>query len=359
MKRKYWSHKEILAHAPDYAVVLGGRNLGKSYDIKRLCLTNSWKRKTVSFVLIRRFDLETKPSLIESYFADSDVIAITDGKYNCISAYGGTIYFSTLNMENGKITRGVACGKYFSLAGAIHIKSTAYPDVTDFIFEEFCATEYLGENEPDMLQQAVSTVARSRHITAWLIGNTVNRMNPYIRKWGLHIEKCKEGTITDFYRDTIDADGNPAKTKISVELCKSEGAANSMFFGTVSTSINNGAWECNEHPRLEYPKEVYTVLYDCLLMYSGFSFVLQLLCNDETGKLTLFAYPYTNKHKKYERILKTEYSENPFVSVWFDSDNIIEAEILRLLDNQQIAFSDNLTGDECIQALKGLKSSTL
>lgn len=355
-RRQYWNNTQILKHDALYNIVLGGRNMGKSYNIKKYALENSWKNKTVSFALIRRFDLECKPSHIENYFADTPVSDITHGKYNCITAKAGNIYFSNYDIETAKITTGIVCGKYVSLVGAIHVKSEAYPQVENVIFEEFCAPKYIGENEPDLLQHLVSTIARSRKVKVWLIGNTVNRANPYIKRWGLHnVSKQQINTIDDY---TFTSTNNEI-VKIAVEYASCNGASNGMFFGHVAKSINGSAWECNEHPRLEMPKENYTEIYDVLLKYIDFEFILQLLANDETGKLCLFAYPYTGKGTPPDRVLSLDYSENPLHTNWFFRDNEIEQTIVNLLNDTQIAFSDNLTGDECIQTLKALKSCTL
>lgn len=359
MRRKYWTHQRISEKDCDINLVIGGRNLGKSYDIKNMCLENSWKNKTVSFMLIRRFDLETKPSHIENYFMDAPVNIITKGAYNCITAKGGTIYFSTLDMETGKTKQGLPCGKYVALSGATHVKSEAYPQVTDMIFEEFVSTEYLGDDEPDRFLHLMSTVFRSRRGHVWMIGNTVTRLNPYVKHFALqNIAKMQPSQIDTYTFETINEEGLPDHVKIAVEYCASEGSANSMIFGHAAKAINGGAWECKEHPRLSRPKECYTVIYEMLIDYINFKFVLQLLTNDETGKRLLYAYPYTNK-KQYDRILSQTYSENPFHSVWFKKDCEIEQVMIDLLNDNMIAFSDNLTGDECIQSLKALKSTTL
>lgn len=355
-RRQYWTNTQILKHDADYNIVVGGRNLGKSYATKKFALENAWKTKQVTFVLIRRFDLECKPSHIENYFADCPVLDITHNQFNCVTAKAGTIYFSTYDVETGKVKHGVPCGKYIALSGAQHVKSESFPFITDVIFEEFCATEYLNENEPDTLQHLISTIARSNRVRVWLIGNTVNRANPYIKKWDLHnVSKQEIGTIEDYTFHTTDGE----VVKIAVEYARSDGASNGMFFGHIAKSINGGAWECNEHPRLALPLSEYTEIYKVLLKYIDFRFILLLLSNDETGKLCLYAYPYTNNGKPCDRILSLDYSENMLESVWFFKDSEIESKILELLDRQQIAFSDNLTGDEVIQTLKALKTSTL
>lgn len=335
--------------------------MGKSYAIKvNKGLVKAWQEKKPTFVLVRRYDLECKPSHIENYFMDAPVDVITEGQYNCITAKGGTIYFSNFDLTTGKTKQGIPCGKYISLAGSIHVKSEAFPFVTDIINEEVCANEYL-PNEVEMMMQLVSTIARSRKVKVWLIGNTVNRMNPYTNYFGVDFRKLEQGQIYqyDFKTNHYDEDGQQAVVKVAVEYCSSEGASSGMVFGHVASAINEGAFECGEHPRLMYPKECYTVIHECLLSDNGFSFVLQLMANDETGKLLLYAYPYTNGIKTYDRVLSKTYSEDPFHTVWFNMECEVEKVICKLLDAQQIAFSDNLTGDEFIQVLKVLKSSTL
>lgn len=335
--------------------------MGKSYHIK-VCkgLERAWIEKKPTFMLIRRYDLECKPSHIENYFQDAPVEIITNGEYNIITAKGGTIYFSNYDFETGKTKQGIACGKYISLAGSVHIKSEAFPYITDVIDEEICATDYLS-NEVVLLFHLVSTIARDRDVKVWCIGNTVNRMNPYFNYFGVDFRRLKQGEIAkfNFHSTALNDDGTPKIVKVAVEYCKSDGAENGIFFGHVASAINNGTFECNEHPRLQFPKECYTVLYECLLRDMGFSFVLQLLSNDETGKLLLYAYPYTNGVKQYERILSKDYSEDIKKSVWFNLESEIECAIVKLLNDKMIAFSDNLTGDEFIQVLKVLKSSTL
>lgn len=359
-RKKYWTATEILKHNATYNIVIGGRNLGKSYDIKNnQGLVKAWKSKKPTFMIVRRDDLECKPSHIESYFRDSPVEVITGGEYNTICAYGGTIYFGNTD-EAGKVKRGLPCGYYIALKVAHHIKSESYPTVEDVIYEEFCPEngQYL-PNECRRLMSLISTIARSRIIRVWMLGNTVSRINVYFREWNLSKSwKQDINTIIDYEFPTVGEDGQPTTVKIAVERAPSEGSQNGMFFGHASKMINGGDYECNVHPHLEQPQEAYTVIYEVLLQGTGFSFVLQVLTNDDTGQILLYSYPYTGK-KQYDRILTEEYDENPMHSVWFNKDIEIEAKIIDLLNMKQIAFSDNLTGDECIQTLKTLKSSTL
>ena len=266
-KRKFWSNKEIKKIGAEWNFIIGGRNLGKSFCIKiEEGLKKSWAEHKPTFMLVRRYDLECKPSHIENYFADVDVEAITNGQYNIITAKGGTIYFSTYDFDTGKTKQGIACGKYVSLSSSTHIKSEAFPYITDVINEEICATKYL-DNEVRLLFNLISTIARSRKVTIWGIGNTVNRMNPYFNYFGIDFRKLKQGEITlyKFVSDVIDENGERQIIKVAVEYCSSDSAENSLFIGTEASSINDGAFECSAHPRLANTPDKYDVLYECLL----------------------------------------------------------------------------------------------
>lgn len=360
MRKIYWKTDAINAHNADYRIVIGGRNLGKSYAIATGALQEAYDAKQPTFMLVKRIDTASKPHEIESYFADKPISAITKGEYNTIAAQAGIIYFANTDPTTFKTVKGMPCGYYAALNIATNKKSGQFPTVRQMIYEEFCPEDsrYLTD-EPRKLMSFVSTVFRSRKPLVWLIGNTTSRINPYFRYWNLRQSLKQEiNTIIDYSFPSEDEEGNPITVKISVERAPSNGAANGYIVGHAAKSINAGDFECKIHPKLEKPLDCYTFIYSVLLKNDGFDFVLNLLSNDETGQLLLFAYPYTGK-REYDRVLSVVYDENPMHSVWFDKDREIESKILDLLNAQQIAFSDNLTGDECIATLRTLKTSTL
>ncbi|MCQ2077515.1 MAG: phage DNA encapsidation protein [Bacteroidaceae bacterium] len=360
MRRRYYTVTEILKHKATINIVTGGRNLGKSYAIASHGLTNSWDSKQPTFMLVFREDRQAKPSNVESYFADKPVSVITKGEYDTITAKANRIYFAKIDPESGKAKAGLMCGYYIALNVATLYKSQAFPTVTDMIYEEFTPEDgkYL-PNEPERLMSLVSTVFRSRVGRLWLIGNLNSRINPYVREWSLTNHKKQEvDTIDDYYLPSENEDGEPIQVKIAVELAPSVGSQNSMIVGRSRRTINGGEYHCNVHPKLELKRNEYTMIYEVLLMNEGFDFVLQLLSNDNTGQLVLYGYPYTG-NREIKRILSEVYDENPFHTVWFLKDSEIEQKMIELLGMKQIAFSDNLTGDELISTLKTLKASAL
>jgi len=57
------------------------------------------------FILLRRWKEDISNLWIEQYFADVDVMKLTNGKYNCISCYRKALYFSNYDVETGKTKR--------------------------------------------------------------------------------------------------------------------------------------------------------------------------------------------------------------------------------------------------------------
>lgn len=305
--------------------------------------------------MIRRWDADTKTSMIKDYFADSPVEAITHGEYNIIDVYSGTIYFANYDIDTCKIKRGIPCGKVFALNIEERYKSQEFPDIDTLIFEEFITTgRYLGDDEGDHLLNLVSTVFRRRQGKVICIGNTLSRLCPYYGFFGIGkgVKKQVQGTIDDYYLDTgvYDDNGNEIKTKISVEYAPQTESKSSMFWGNKSKSVNGGSWECHIHPRK--PDGEWNVYYELLLDICGYQWVTQLLGNDD-GDLIVYVYPFTG-HRKFDRIIQKEFSTNPLVSPYFNKNNRAEVLMLELIRNKKVCSSDNLTGEEFDQVLHNI-----
>ena len=362
MRKRYYTVKEILKHEALINIVVGGRNLGKSYAIATHGLENSWDTKKATFMLVFREDRQAKPSNVESYFADKPISVVTKGEYDTIIAKANRIYFAKLDINTGKAKAGLMCGYYLALNVASLYKSQAFPTVTDMIYEEYAPEDgkYLS-NEPTRLMSLVSTVFRSRVGRLWLIGNLTTRINPYAREWNLSNHKKQAvDTIDDYYLPSEDENGNPVTVKISMELAPSEGSQNRMIVGHARKSINGGEYQCNVHPKLESQRDAYTTIYEVLLKNEGFDFVLQLLSNDDTGQLVLYGYPYTGQ-RQFERVLSEVYDENPLHTVWFRKDSEIEQKMMPCLANVSrkvvLTLMESMTASTAIFPAKAARSS--
>ena len=96
-------------------IVYGERSNGKSYQIKHKRAILNYLENGNRFILMRRWKEEITTEKIEAYFADVDIVKITNGKYNCITYYRKTLYLSNYNLESGKTIRGEKIGYVVAL----------------------------------------------------------------------------------------------------------------------------------------------------------------------------------------------------------------------------------------------------
>ena len=164
--KKFYNIDKMMNTEADYKGLLGGRNIGKSYQVKLKALLKKAFENNSEFIYLRRYKEDMKNQLVTNYFADMDISEITNGNYNMLYTYQGIIYFAIAD-ENGKPTSKKQIGWAHALATAEHYKSIMFPKVTDIVFEEFIPEKgtYL-PNEPSKLQSYVSTIARTRKVTA-------------------------------------------------------------------------------------------------------------------------------------------------------------------------------------------------
>lgn len=347
MKQKFYSCENILKKNAQYNLIYGERSNGKSYCIKERCVSKAYHNGE-KFVLLRRHQIDVKANDVESYFADTPVKSITNGEYNTITVYTSNIYLS--NIIDDKIVRGRQIGRCLYLSGAEHFKSQAFPDYTDVIFEEVLTKNAYLPDEPSILMDLISTIARRREIKVWMIGNTVSRVCPYYTDWALiNIPKQEQGTIDLYTINTsqIDENGEKVVVRIAVEYCENSGNNSKMFFGRKEKSIAGGSWECDEHPNIS-TVESYDVAYEILLIRYNFSFVVQLCVDNNTGGVFVYVYPYT-KNRHIDRIISDDFSTSPLVT-----DRLLpnESIIRECIMNNRVCYSDNLTGEDFNTLLK-------
>lgn len=346
-KQKFYKLDKILSHDAQYNIIYGERSNGKSYAVKRHVLKEAFETKKNCFVYLRRYREDIKQSYTESYFCDMPIEEITNGEYDSVICYAGVIYFGK-QLEDGKVKRSYPIGRACSLSESQRYKSNAFPDVKYVIYEEFLTKSTYLPNEPNMLQDFISTVARRREIKVFCIGNTISRVCPFFSAWKLErIPKQEQGTIDDYYilTDQQDDEGKYLSVKIAVEYAENSGNNSKMFFGEHSKAITSGAWETNPQPHLTKKYSNYEMVYEMLIQANGFQFVLQLLVSPDGGTIN-FVYPFTGNRNIY-RIISNEFSDDPMKTNYFVRDKIRAEKIINdNLLNGKTCYSDNLTGEE-------------
>lgn len=347
-KKLYYDITNILSTHAQYIMLLGQRANGKSYQVKKTVILDALKNGK-RFVYLRRYKSDIKQLSCESYFLDMPIEKLTDGQYQGITAYQGHFYFYNVDEETGKVIKGLDIGEYCALNEAERYKSHVFENVKNIIYEEFITDEIYLTDEPRRLQQFISTVFRRDKGTVFLVGNTLSRVCPYFSEWCLDgVLKQKQGTIEVYHFHTKTSEGVESTIDIAVENCATTNYENTMFFGKASKQIVSGEWDVHEYPRLPRAIQEYEKVYELLIEYDSFSFVLILLVEPMDGERIVFIYPKSERSKKkILRKITRKFSDNLFeTSILCPETFTAEKYIIECFKKGKVCYSDNLTGED-------------
>lgn len=361
-KNDHYSMDNILKTNADYITLLGERANGKSFQAKAYVIRQYFETGK-HFVYLRRAQIEVRAQFCNEYFADAGICelikALSKGRYNCISFYGGKFFFATLDSETYKIKRGELFGYSAYLSGATHFKS-ALPrgKISTIIFEEFCVDGMYLYNEPSELLDFVSTVFGKDKGKVILIGNTISRVCPYFHDWNLsRIPQQEQGTIDiyDIETDDLDEKGQHIVIRVAVEYCKSSNSKGRMFFGAIGKTINTGAWKVKAMPKLPDIQQNFETIYTFKVTHMGFSFICDLVVHNETGGTLIFIHPDT-KNRMVDRVICKEMSANPFQSEKLNPLKFrAEALVIQTMKEGKVCYSDNMCGTDFNDILVQMK----
>lgn len=341
---------EILRHKAQYNLIYGERSNGKSYAVKEYCLKR-FRDYAEEFVVIRRLKSDVTKALSDLYFSDAPIEDIFGDKYNCIYTQSGRVYLAFLD-EDGKRKNPTLCGYVRALSEAQRYSSGAYNNVQNIVLEEFISLDgrYL-PNEIMLFRHIISTIARKRDVNVFMIANTISRLSPYFREFGVkNIERQAIGTIDDYI-----IDGEAGKIKIACEYCANTKTRSKMFFGADSKMTNEGKWLTNEYPHitlemLEQSDEVFLFIVE----YNDTRFCCRVMQNRETNATYLYITPKTTAVKDYTTVYTNRTTDNPYYRRGLVPRTARERDILALIDDRAF-YSDNLTGTEFSETVKKLK----
>jgi hypothetical protein len=338
-KIKYYDISKVLSTKAQYVMLLGQRSNGKSFQAKKTIIENAYKTDS-KFVYLRRWQADIKITAIEKYFKDAKISKWTNGEFDGIKAWNGSIYFTRIT-ENGKTEKVKEIGSYCALNEYERYKSWAFVDYDYILYEEFITDGIYLNEEPRLLQQFVSTVARNRQMTVILVGNTLTRICPYFNEWCLDgVLKQKQGTIEVYHFHVEDS-----VIDIAVEMCEKINAENKMFFGSASKQIVSGEWDTKDMPKLPKSKNEYEKVYEILIEYQKFRFVLELLIEPDRGGAICFVYPLT-RNRNFVRKISDVFSDDPYVTSKLNLERRPEKLVSDCIRLGKICFSDNLTGTD-------------
>ena len=348
MARTYYDISEMLKTNAEYMMLLGQRSNGKSYQVKKTVLEDFYFNET-KFIYLRRWKADIKQKEVSTYFDDIPIAKYTNREYNSVRAMNGFIYLCKI--EDGLIVEKREMGRYCALNEYERYKSQVFMNYKNIVYEEFITDSIYLNDEPKLLQQFVSTVARLDKIRVFLIGNTLTRVCPYFHEWCLeNVLKQKQGTI-EIYKYHME---DNVEVKIAVEYCANTNNKNTMFFGQAAKQIVTGEWDVKEVPKLPRQLYEYEKIYEVMVVYQAFKFVLELLIEPKEGGVIIFVYPYTS-NRKIQRVITDEFSDKPYISSKLDIDNKPELLMLKALRMDKVCYSDNLTGSDFSKVIEKLK----
>ena len=88
----------------------------------------------------------------------------------------------------------------------------------------------------------------------------------------------------------------------------------------------------------------YEKVYELIIAYHQFAFVVQLLVDIYTGICLVYVYPRTTARRIDRKICET-FSDDIYITRYF-KDNRPEQRIRELIRNEKVVYSDNLTASD-------------
>ena len=344
-----------------WLILLGGRNNGKSFASKEF-LIKKFLKEGAQFAYIRRYKEDCKQYMVSEYFSDiicdkdgvNHLLEWTGGKYNTVVTYNSGIYLGFISEETGKVDRGPMFGRMFGLSWATHYKSLSFPQIKYAVYEEFITDgEYLktsAGSEVKILMNLISTLFRDKGAKegckVLLVGNTVSRINPFFKEFGLKGVPKQQPNSIDYYSYKYkDASGHESLTRIAVYMTHSRDVNSGMFFGNAAKTITSTVWETEEADTADFDKDECKVLYQLVFKYDDNMFLMEFIELPD-GVVTWYVSPKTTPIKPGTRIVSNELILSDLATRMFKGLTEMEQKLFQYLKDDRILYSDNLTATE-------------
>lgn len=367
-KIKYYDIHKILSIEALYYVIYGERSNGKTYGTLHYCLEEYFKNGS-EFAYLRRWDDDIKGdrggSIFNALVKNGVIKRLSKGKYDDVYYRGRNYYLATHDEDGKMIINDKPFAYAFALTMGEHYKGLSFPDIRNIVFDEFLTRGAYLPNEFVLFQNVLSTLIRLRDdVKIFMLGNTVNKYNPYIREMGLYkMEKQLKGTI-DVYtygetglRVAVEYSDFPTKQKASNKYFAFDNPRLNM--------IKSGAWEIDIYPHYpdEYGKiKVGEILYTFYIIFEGHILACEIIDkpetiihNDTTNKdevlpetRFIFIHPKTTPIRATETALI--FSQDPCVKPNYrrrltKPTSKLEKRIALLFARDKVFYADNETGE--------------
>lgn len=335
----------------NYNLIYGEKSNGKSYQVKHKKGIEKYLKTGRRFILMRRWESDLTSAWIESYFSDVDIQKLTNNKYNCVTKFRNELYLTTMT-EDYKKKRGEKIGYAIPISLEQRYSGASFLDVDDIIVEEFMSRGIYIVNEPSKLMTFYSTVDRKRGTTKlWLVGNTVSRVCPYLKEWGLYdiMKNQKQGDI-----NTTIIHNEENDVKIAVEYCRSSGGK-TMAIGQAKNMIDKGEWQTDIQPKLPKSYKAYDILFRFGFQYQSFKFICEYLVDKQEKKYPCwFIYPYNKNFWDNFIVFSDEIKISPYWQRDIYNITIKNEKLKHLFQSfreDKIFFSSDMCGTDFKQVI--------
>ena len=171
----YYDISKCLSYGAFLNLLIGSRGVGKTYGLTKFVI-KEFLKKGYEFMYVRRYKTEMQKSAPKFFSA---MISNEEFKGHDLKVKGTTF------LIDDKVA-----GYQATLSTAQNLKSSNFPNVKYIIFDEFIIengqNHYL-RNEVDTFLGLIETVARTRDVKVFLLGNAVSTTNPYFLYFDLSL----------------------------------------------------------------------------------------------------------------------------------------------------------------------------
>lgn len=362
-KIKYYSIRNLVKTGADYMIGFGERSNGKTFSVKDIILfgyhedginINGYLDDGSQGAIIRRYEEDFKKGRGASLFNDmiqnpllNNIIEKrTKGRWNMVKYYSYAWYLCKYeDNEETDVDETPFCYA-FALNSEEHYKSNSYPNIKNVLEDEFISRNGYLINEFISFTSILSTIIRDRdNVKIFMMGNSVNKVNPYFTEMGLSKAKTmKKGTIDVYtYGDSklkvaIEYTDFPAKQKKSDKYF--------AFDNPKLKMITSGEWELDIYPHLPIKYVPKDIKYMYFIKYYGECFQCEIIHKDR--KWFTYIHRKTTPIKEGERGII--YSENYSIIPNHKRKIIhalsnIEKKIVWFFQNERVFYQDNEVGD--------------
>jgi hypothetical protein len=349
-KDEYYTLDRIKTYKCQYNLIFGKRSNGKTYavlyeGIKNYCNTG----KQMAYLRRYREDFVGKrgQNMFAALVSTGAISQLSNGKWDSVS-YRSSQWFLSRHENKDRIVLDSSPFCYgFSLGQMEHDKSTAYPDVTTIVFDEFISRIGYLPNEFVLFMNVLSTIIRQRNdVTIYMLGNTVNKYCPYFQDMGLgHIENMESGSI-DVYTY-----GN-SKLKVAVERTQNhniEGRKSDVYFAFDNPAlemITGGAWELDLHPHLPKEYETDDIVFIFFILFNNQLIQCEIIELDDCSFIYCHRKTSEIRHPDEDIIFSEGYDPRPnYIHNMRRSDMPIVRTITHFFANDKVYYQDNDVGE--------------